>query len=137
MLSRLVFVAVLATAATGAIAADAVLGGVSIKLPPPKGFCEMSASNPADKRMVTTVGDLVGKAGNKLLVMSADCRQLADWRGDKRPLLDDYAQYQTPTAQMDQLVASPEATIKETCATLRTQGSEMTANQFPDVKARI
>jgi hypothetical protein len=137
VLSRLAFVAVLATAATGAMAADAVIGGVSIKLPPPTGFCELSASNPADKRMVTTIGELVGKAGNKLLNMSADCQQLADWRSQKRTLLDDYSQYQTPTGQMDQLVASPAATIKDTCATLRTQGSEITANQLPDLKARI
>jgi len=137
MLSRLAFIAVLATAAPAAMAADAVIGGVSIKMPAPRGFCELSASNPADKRMVTTVGGLVEKAGNKLLVMSADCQQLADWRASKRDLLDDYAQYQTPIADMDKLVASPEASIKETCADLRKRGDEITANQLPDLKARI
>jgi hypothetical protein len=137
MLSRLLCVAALAMAATGAMAADAVLGGVSIHLPPPAGFCELSESNPADNRMVTTIGGLVGKAGNKLLNMSADCQQLADWRANKRKLLDDYGQYQTPVAQMSELVASPADAIKNTCASLRTQGSQIVANQAPDLKARI
>ncbi len=119
------------------MAADAIIGGVSINLPPPAGFCELSASNPADNRMVTTIGGLVAKAGNKLLNMSADCQQLADWRAHKRNYLDDYGQYQAPTSQMEQLVASPEASIKQTCDTLRTQGSKIVANQAPDLKARI
>lgn len=137
MLSRLAFVAALATAATGAMASDTIIGGVSINLPVPTGFCELSASNPADKNMITTIGGLVAKAGNKMLNMSADCQQLADWRSHKRNYLDDYGQYQTPAGQMDQLVASPEAAIKETCETLRTQGNQIVANQAPDLKAKI
>lgn len=137
MRSRLVFVAVLAAVSTTATASETVIGGVSINLPVPSGFCELSASNPADNRMVTTISGLVAKGGNKLLNMSADCQQLADWRAHKRNYLDDYGQYQTATAQMDKLVASPEAAIKGTCQELRTQGSQITANQTPDIKARI
>jgi hypothetical protein len=128
MLSRLAFVAALASAATVAM---------SMKLPVPTGFCELSASNPADNRMITTIGGLVAKSGNKMLNMSADCQQLADWRAQKRNYLDDYGQYQTPIAQIDQLVAAPETMIKETCETLRKQGSQIVAQQAPDLKARI
>ncbi|MGB6541148.1 MAG: hypothetical protein WBF03_09775 [Xanthobacteraceae bacterium] len=137
MLSRLAFVAALASAATVAMASDTTIGGVSMKLPVPTGFCELSASNPADNHMITTIGGLVAKSGNKMLNMSADCQQLADWRAHKRNFLDDYGQYQTPAGQIDQLVAAPETMIKETCETLRKQGSQIVAQQAPDLKARI
>jgi hypothetical protein len=137
MLNRFVFAAVLAAAATGATASETVIGGVSINLPVPPGFCELSASNPADNNMITTIGGLVAKAGNKLLNMAADCQQLASWRAHKGNYLDDYAQYQTPAGQMDQLVASPQAAIKDTCQTLRKQGSQLVANGTADMKSRI
>jgi hypothetical protein len=77
MLSRLTFAAlVLAAAASSALAAQANIGGVGVTLPPPGGFCELGESNASDKRMITTLTDLLQKSGNKLLAMSADCRQL-------------------------------------------------------------
>jgi hypothetical protein len=75
MRSRLVFVAVLAAAATSATASETVIGGVSINLPVPSGFCELSAGNPADKQMVANVSAVLTKGGIKLLNMSADCQQ--------------------------------------------------------------
>jgi hypothetical protein len=137
MRSRLVFVAVLAAAATSATASETVIGGVSINLPVPSGFCELSAGNPADKQMVANVSAVLTKGGIKLLNMSADCQQLADWRAHKRNYLDDFVEYQTPTAQMDQLVASPEAAIKNTCQEFRTQGSQIVGNETANVKAII
>jgi hypothetical protein len=101
------------------------------------GFCEESASNPTDKQAVANVSAALAKGGNKLLNMSADCQQLADWRARKRKDLDDYNQYQTPTAQMDELVASPEALIKDSCQILRKQGGQIVANTTADVKAAI
>jgi hypothetical protein len=84
--------------------------------------------------MITTLTDLLAKSGNKLLSMSADCRQLTDWRSGKRQLLDDYAQYQTPIAGMDQ---PPSETVAQTCTTLRNEGNKILANQMPDIKARV
>jgi hypothetical protein len=63
--------------------AETVVGGVSFALPTPTGFREMSASNPADNFMITAVSGIIEKAGNKLLGLSADCRQRADWRAKK------------------------------------------------------
>jgi hypothetical protein len=82
--------------------------------------------------MLTVIGELVTKVGNKLLVMSANCKQLAEWRTRKRPLLDDFAQYQTPTSD-----SPPAETVAQTCATLRAQGAEITSKQEPDIKANI
>jgi hypothetical protein len=135
MLRRLGFAAlVLAAAAPGALAVQTTIGGVAVTLPPPAGFCELSDVNPSDKRMISTLTDLLAKSGNRLLAMSADCRQLTDWHSGKRQLLDDYAQYQTPIAGMDQ---PPSETVAQTCTTLRNEGNKILANQMPDIKARV
>ena len=124
-------------AAGGAWAAETSIGGVAIKLPAPAGFCELSPSQPSDNRALTTFGGLLEKSGNRLLAVAADCRQLTDWRTGQRPLLDDYAQFQTPIADMDRVIASPKATIHETCATLRAQGKELNSSIAPDVKSGL
>lgn len=135
MLARLTFAAILlVTAVPSALAGQANIGGVSITLPPPGGFCELGESNDSDKRMLTTLGPLLEKSGNKLLAMSADCRQLSEWHTAKRLLLDDYAQYQTQIATMDQ---PPSETVAETCTTLRNEGNKILANQLPDIKKRV
>jgi hypothetical protein len=135
MLARLTIATLfLAAAAANALAAQANIGGVAIALPPPGGFCELSESNESDKRMITTLSGLLEKSGNKLLSMSADCRQLSDWHTGKRQLLDDYAQYQTPIASMDK---PPSETVAQTCTTLRDEGNKILANQLPDIKKRV
>jgi hypothetical protein len=135
MLSRMTFVALLLTgAAATALAGPAKIGGIPVFLPAPKGFCELSESNASDKRMVTVLGGLLEKSGNKLLSMSADCQQLTEWHTGKRQLLDDYAQYQTAIASMDK---SPSETVAQTCTTLRQEGDKILANQMPDIKARV
>jgi hypothetical protein len=114
------------------MAGQAMVEGVSINLPVPAGFCELSGSNPTDKRMLDTIGELVTKArGNQLLAMSADCQQLSDWRAGRR-LLGDYGQYQAP-----QLAAASEDTFKQTCAALRTQGGQSFANMRKDLKDKM
>jgi hypothetical protein len=135
MSSRLTFaVLALVAAASSALAGQGTIGSVSVVLPPPGGFCDMTESNASDKRMITTLTDLLGKSGNKFLGMSADCRQLADWHSGKRQLLDDYAQYQTPIAGVDK---APTETVAQTCAVLRAEGEKILANQLPDIKARV
>ena len=135
MLTRLAFAALLlAAAAFSARAAQVTVGGAAIALPPPSGFCELSPTEPSDKRMITTLTDLLEKSGNKLLAMSTHCQQLRDWRTGKRQLLDDYAQYQTPIGSMDK---PPSETVAQTCSTLRQEGNKILENQMPDIKARV
>ena len=114
------------------MAAQATVEGVSISLPAPAGFCELTSDNPSDRRMLGTIGDLVAKAGgNRLLAMSADCQQLSDWRAGRR-LLGDYGQYQAP-----QIATANEDTFKQTCATLRTQGGQVVSDMKDDMKAKM
>jgi hypothetical protein len=135
MLARVAFAALLlAAAGSNALAAQANIGGAFIQLPPPGGFCELDQSNASDKRMLTMLGPLLEKSGNKLLGMSADCRQLSEWHDGKRQLLDDYAQYQTPIASMDKPSSE---TVAETCTVLRKQGEQILENQLPDIKKRV
>jgi trypsin-like peptidase len=112
----------------------ATIGGVFVRLPAPSGFCELDESNASDNRLITVLGDLLQKSGNKLLAMSADCYQLEDWHTGKRQLLDDYAQYQTPIASMNK---PPSETVAQSCNTLRARGNRILANQLPDIKARV
>jgi hypothetical protein len=121
---------VLALAGSSAIAAEVTVEDVTFKLPPLAGFCDLEDQYPSDGRMLATLTDLLTKSGNKLLSMSADCQQLADWRAGKEPLLDDYANYQTPIRPIAE-------TIKQTCDTLRAEGDKIQSNQTPDIKARL
>jgi len=137
MLRILGIAALLALACGGsnAIAGSATLGDVTVNLPPPMGFCELSEENSAsDRKMITTLSGLLEKSGNKMLAMSADCRQLAEWRASKRQLLDDYAQYQTAIAGIDQ---PPAETIQQTCTTLRAEGDKILSTQTPDIKKNV
>jgi hypothetical protein len=136
MLTRLALVAlVFALASLRAIAAQVTFGGVLINLPIPAGFCELSASNSADNRLLAAMGEMLSKSGNQLLVESADCQQLADWRARKRQFLDDYTQYQTPIASMES--SSPPERIQQTCTALRAESEKIVSNQKPDLKARV
>jgi hypothetical protein len=114
--------------------AGQALGDVSVNLPPPAGFCELSDSQPADRRLLSIVRTLRSQSGEKLLAASADCEQLASWRAALRPLLDDYEEYRVVLAEIDK---APDETIQETCATLRKEGSAIVSNELPDVKARL
>jgi hypothetical protein len=133
MLSRLVFLLVLAPASS-AIGGQASMGDVSVNFPPPARFCELADKDPSDKRMLSIVGGLLEQSGNKLLSMSADCKQLTDWRAGRRRLLDDYAQYQASLALIDKPPSEP---IQQTCATLRAEGNKIVSNEMPDLKARV
>lgn len=133
MKGRLTF-AIAVALTSSAIAGQATMGDVSLNLPAPAGFCEMRESNPSDEQMLTTTANLLAKGGNKLLSMSADCQQLNDWRARKRPLLDDFAQYQASAKSIDK---EPVATIAQTCTALRNEGSKILASKMPDLKARV
>ena len=133
MVSSLGAVMLLATPSIS-VAAKVNMGNVTVNLPLPAGHCELMESNASDKRMLTLNQELLNKGGNKLLSMSADCGQLNDWRVGKRQLLDDFAQYQ---ASMSTINKAPVATIGQTCAILRNEGSKIVAQKMPDIKARV
>jgi hypothetical protein len=114
------------------VAAQAKVEGVAINLPTPAGFCELGHGHPTDQRMLETIAEALAKArGNQLLAMSADCRELADWRDGRRPL-GDYGQYQAP-----RMASANEETFKQTCAALRQQGGRGFANLKTEAKTRM
>jgi hypothetical protein len=111
------------------------VGGVALNLLPPAGYCELDGAQPGDARMLSAIGGMLEKGGNRLLALSADCRQLDDWRNGKRPLLANYAQYQTQKASENaSLPAAPAEVIKAACQQLRAQGDNIAARQLPDMQ---
>jgi hypothetical protein len=120
------------SAASYSRAAQASVEGVSINLPVPPGFCELNSGNPVDKRMLDTINEALEKArGTRILAMSADCRQLAEWREGRR-LLGDYGQYQAP-----RIATANDETFRQTCTTLRQQGGRGFANMKSEAKAKM
>jgi hypothetical protein len=101
MLSRLTFAALfLAVAASGAWGREAMLGDAFVSMPPPVGFCELTPRYEFDGRTVAVASAYLEGAGVRLLVMSADCNQLAEAREGRRRQLDDIAQYRVEIANM-------------------------------------
>jgi len=130
-----VLVAGLAIGRSG-VAKDAQIGSAALTLPSPQGYCELSEQQPADARLIHVIGDLVAVTHNELLAVSAECGQLDAWRAGKLPTLDDYAHYQTPVAAMDSTSFRAES-VKEICATARTEGEKTVAEAAPDLNARV
>jgi hypothetical protein len=121
-----------------AFAKDAQVGGATLRLPPPAGYCEMDrATGPSDVKMMDAVDGMLKPTGNRLLAISADCTQLNDWRTGKRKLLDNLAQYQAlvATESSDQSANAADV-IKTACAEMRTQGEKIVSDMEPDVRAR-
>jgi hypothetical protein len=110
------------TSIVSALAFNARVGSATINLPAPKGFCELSNSDPSEKRMLTILGKNAELNGNLMLTISADCRQLAAWDAGKRQLLDDLANYQVSP----KLIDKPPEPIHATCDVLRSQGDQLT-----------
>jgi hypothetical protein len=117
-----------------AVAKDARIGTATIALPPPPGYCELSEQQPSDARMITAIAGLLA-GQNELLAMSAECRQLEAWRAGTRPVLDDFAQYQTLLRSKDSNFPRAES-VKQLCAAMRAEGEKTLAGVIPDIKTR-
>jgi len=118
-----------------AVAKDARIGTASLNLPPPTGYCDLTEQQPSDAHMIKVVGDLLA-GRNELLAMSADCRQLQNWRAGTQPLLDDYAQYQTLIAAKDANLSRAD-TVKRSCAQIRAEGEKILAGGVPEINKRM
>jgi hypothetical protein len=136
MLLRVIFAAIagLAIVSSG-IARDAQVGSATLILPPPEGFCEMTEEDPSDARMLHAIAGMLAGVQIEPLVMSADCSQLEAWRVGLRPLLDDFAQYQTPIPTKNSSFPRAES-IKGFCTTIRAQGNSL-AGMTDDLNSRL
>lgn len=120
------------------LAKEVMIGQTPVTLTPPSGQCELDAGQPGDARMLQTTETALSGVGNRLLAFFADCKQLADWRTGKRPLLEDFAQYQVAAATVD--AAPPPDTddfIKQVCARQRKEGERTLTGLATDIKTRI
>jgi hypothetical protein len=127
-------VAALAGAGSG-VAKDVQIGQVALTLPPPEGYCDLIAGQPADDRWVKGFSDLLSKMQIELLAVSAECGRLAAWRAGGQPL-GATATYQMPIAAKDSTVRR-EQFIKDACAFARAEGDKFLAQAAPDVAKRL
>jgi hypothetical protein len=123
---------------SGAVAAaDAKIGDVPLRLPQPAGYCELDPVLASDAPLIGRLHTTMTKTGNRLLVISADCGELRDWRNGKRQDLDHMAQYQTIIElENEPLPSTPEQMIKNYCANMNTLGSQSTGATAQDAQER-
>jgi len=117
---------------------EARVGEAALSLTTPAGQCELDPSKPGDARMLEVTERAVSGVGNQVLGFYADCKQLTDWRTGKRPLLEDFAQYQTlASAASAPGPAAPEEAIKQLCSQQREASEKVVTGIATDMKARI
>jgi hypothetical protein len=119
-------------------AKEASIGEASVTLTTPSGQCELDPKQPGDARMLQATEGMLAGVGNRLLGFYADCKQLTDWHTGKRPLLEDFSQYQTlQSAANSAAPPNPEEAIKQLCSQQRQEGEKMMSGLAPDLKARV
>jgi hypothetical protein len=120
------------------LAREVTIGGTPVDLTAPSGQCELEAGRPGDARMLQTTETALSGVGNRLLAFFADCKQLDDWRAGKRPLLEDFAQYQAAAATIGAPPPpAPDDIIKQNCAAQRKEGERTLSRLATDIKTRI
>jgi hypothetical protein len=122
-------------AISAAAAKDARIDTVSLNLPPPTGYCELTEQQPSDARMIKFVTEMLA-GRTELLAMSADCSQLQNWRTGKQPVLDDYVQYQTLVSTKGSNLPRAGA-VKQICAQVRAEGEKMVAIGTEEANRRV
>jgi hypothetical protein len=120
-----------------AAAADAKIGDVSVSLPPPPGYCEMDVVQASDAHLISNIHAMLGKTGNRMLVLSAECGELREWRAGKRPTLDHMAQYQTVVGlENAPLPDTPDKVVLNFCGEMNSAGAQSPPSQAKDVQKR-
>ena len=120
-----------------AFAADVRIGDTPLRLPQPAGYCELDAVLGSDAPLVGRIHATMAKTGNRLLVMSADCAELKDWRQGKRQDLDHIAQYQTIMMfESGPLPETPEKMVQNYCDNMNALGDRAMPGTARDVQKR-
>ena len=135
MIKRIALAVLCMFPAFAAHAADVQMGGVTLKLIPPKGYCELQTSQASDKRMIDFLNTALSKSPNDLLAVSAECGELSDWRAGKRTLLQHFSQYQVEKVRRSSGFTIAEA--KAACDAIRTQGQKLSDDSTKNVNDNI
>jgi hypothetical protein len=124
-----------------AAAKDVTVGTTTLHLPPPAGYCELDERNDADAEVLKVMGAAGQKTNNRILVVSADCEVLAEWRAGKRPTLNKLSHYQTSVSEENQPLkgGTPEAVIRALCNEMRSRAQQIIdqSSRIKDVKSRV
>jgi len=130
----LVAVCVLCTAAA---ATQIKIAETTLSLPLPPGHCELDPTVSTDAHLVSNIHAARNKTGNRLLLLSADCRDLREWRNGKRPALERRAEYQTVLAFANgPLPDAPENVLKRLCGQMQDMGTQAGSIQPKDLQQR-
>ena len=120
-----------------AAAADVRIDDVPLRLPQPTGYCEMDPVLGSDAPLIGRMHATMTKSGNRLLVLSADCAELRDWRNGRRLDLDHMAQYQTIIELENQpLLDTPEKMAKNFCTNMNALAMQSMDYILPDPQER-
>ena len=122
---------------------EATLGGVHIRLIPPKGYCALDQWRAADAIVLKPANERLARGPTKLLLAMAECTELDDLRHARRQGLDHYAQYQV--VRKVEAEALPPGFMKRLCAAMRAAGeTDLTKrpeigdlNDFSEVKMSV
>src|SRR5262249_24110860 len=114
------------------LALDDAIERVAMHFPPPQGFCELVATNASDRQILNSMQTATAASSNRLIAVSADCKELTDWRAGKRPVIDALACYQTVAGS----AAATQGSYVSACAQM-SRGSEVVASEQADWKAII
>jgi hypothetical protein len=133
--ATILFLSCLRSAA--ALAADAKIGDVLLHLPVPSGYCEMDPVLSSDAPVIARMHTALTNTGNRLLAVSADCRELKEWRKGKKETLNHVAEYQT-VRRFENLALpdTPQNVVKSYCDGMRMLGERSMPGIGPDVQER-
>lgn len=71
------------------------LGGRTVMLQPPKGFCALDPKRPKEAAIIA-LNEQMQEPRNHVILQLADCDELAGFRGGQRDSFERYGQYFTP-----------------------------------------
>jgi hypothetical protein len=118
-------------------AADVRIGDVSLHLPQPAGYCELDPVLASDARLVSNIHAARAKAGSRLLVLSAVCAEVKDWRNGKRKTLEHVAEYQTLLRlEHAPLPDIPQNVLRAYCDGMRVLSNRSTVGMPQDAQER-
>ena len=122
------------------------IGGATVSLPPPDGWCRLDSEKLSDARLVASLSEGFAQAGNTLVFLFADCEELERWRSLQQRTLDNYAsvaidnslrEYDYPGASasfVSEVRETTEAAGQDYIEDLQGRVVEIAKNVMPTVK---
>lgn len=117
-------------------AKDVSVGGATVTLIAPMGYCAMARDRQPDGRVWKLVETTL-KGRNRLLELLADCKGLSDWRLGRRPLLDHLVQYQVALQLEGRAFPNAAPVVGSVCAATRRFGTQRVKDIFADARERM